>query len=323
MMEINTIDMDFPGSVRLLFKDAHCLKVCKHFITSILWESSNGNGTELVSYAVNYFSELMDWIPYLLRSWGGTFCPKHIYEYDAQGNLTLEILYDWNTTINDWIRYRKYESIYDEQGNRTLYESYDWDNTANDWLGYEKIQRYYSKKGSSAVFGIYPGSLILESSANSTATFNITSNTDWTISGFEYWLSSSSTSGKGDATITLTAEANNSTEQRSARLTVSTTGISDRYINVIRDGTGVTGIHYNMNRTFTIYQNPAHEVFNITSNNQDHYHITIFSLNGKVLYAREIEATENQINYSSFNSGVNIIRIRSEEIETSYKIIKF
>lgn len=45
-----------------------------------------------------------------------------------------------------------------------------------------------------------------------TRAFNIKTTEDWTISGFDYWLSSSAESGQGTASITMTAEQNTSAD---------------------------------------------------------------------------------------------------------------
>lgn len=55
------------------------------------------------------------------------------------------------------------------------------------------------------------------------ATFDISSNSSWSVSGAPEWFSVTPTSGSGDATITIKAQANNSSlESRSATLAVST-----------------------------------------------------------------------------------------------------
>ena len=62
--------------------------------------------------------------------------------------------------------------------------------------------------------------------------FTISSNTNWSITGSEAaWLTVSLSSGSGNASITLKAAANTNLKERSARLTVSGTGVPSREIN--------------------------------------------------------------------------------------------
>lgn len=60
--------------------------------------------------------------------------------------------------------------------------------------------------------------------ANSTNTFDITTNNSWTVASNQAWLTPSKTSGTGNATITLTAQENNTYVARTATVTVSGSG---------------------------------------------------------------------------------------------------
>jgi hypothetical protein len=64
------------------------------------------------------------------------------------------------------------------------------------------------------VLNASPTSLSIGAPSNSTATLNITSNVNWTVSSPETWLSVSSSTGTGNATITLTAQKNPTTNTR-------------------------------------------------------------------------------------------------------------
>ena len=74
----------------------------------------------------------------------------------------------------------------------------------------------------------------LEFSADGGAqTFTIRSNTNWTISKPD-WCTLSEVSGSGDATITVTADENADTAQRSGTIVVSGNEVSPLTINVIQ-----------------------------------------------------------------------------------------
>lgn len=80
-------------------------------------------------------------------------------------------------------------------------------------------------------------SLSMAGAVNSTANFQIISNTDWSISSNQSWLSASPSSSNGSAWITLTAtSANTNTTKRVATITVSATGVTSQTITVEQDG---------------------------------------------------------------------------------------
>lgn len=62
--------------------------------------------------------------------------------------------------------------------------------------------------------------LTIAQPANSTQTFDITTTGAWTLSSNQSWLTPSSTSGTGNATITLTAQANPTYDNRKANVTI-------------------------------------------------------------------------------------------------------
>jgi hypothetical protein len=103
--------------------------------------------------------------------------------------------------------------------------------------------------------------LTIEAQASSTANFNITSNIAWTVSSSESWLSASTTSGTGNTSITLTAEANPNTAERTATITVSGSGVESKTIAVTQNA--AVGIGDNTLTAIELYPNPATEIINI------------------------------------------------------------
>jgi len=67
---------------------------------------------------------------------------------------------------------------------------------------------------------------------NSQAMVNITSNTSWSATNDASWLTLSTTSSTGNATLTFTAEANPTISTRVATVTVSATGVASQSITV-------------------------------------------------------------------------------------------
>lgn len=68
---------------------------------------------------------------------------------------------------------------------------------------------------------------------------NVTSNSDWTANSDQAWLTVSSTSGTGDATLTFTAEANVMDAERTATITLKATNAQDQVITVVQAGNAV------------------------------------------------------------------------------------
>lgn len=83
-------------------------------------------------------------------------------------------------------------------------------------------------------------SLTILAAAGSTKTFDILSNTSWTVASDQSWLTVNSNSGTNNATITLIAEANTASVNRTAIVTVSGTGVTEQTIIVTQIGNVIT-----------------------------------------------------------------------------------
>jgi parallel beta-helix repeat protein len=70
----------------------------------------------------------------------------------------------------------------------------------------------------------------------SSATFNITSNINWTLTSDQVWLTASKLNGTGNSGITLTAERNPDITVRTAKVTISGTATNDQVIVVNQSG---------------------------------------------------------------------------------------
>ena len=65
--------------------------------------------------------------------------------------------------------------------------------------------------------------------------FSISSNTDWTVSSSDSWLTVSPALGSNDGTVTVTAAENTATTQRTATITISGTEVTPQTISVTQD----------------------------------------------------------------------------------------
>jgi uncharacterized protein YjdB len=96
--------------------------------------------------------------------------------------------------------------------------------------------------GVAPILSVSPTSVSVAAAANSTGTFNITSNTSWTVTSGQTWLTVNPASGSNNATVTVTAQQNTGTA-RSATVTVSGTGVTSQTVTVTQAGTSATTIN--------------------------------------------------------------------------------
>lgn len=88
---------------------------------------------------------------------------------------------------------------------------------------------------------VSPTAVALAAAANSTGTLSVTSNTSWTASDDQAWLTVAPASGSNNGTITVTAQQNTGAAARSAIVSVSATGVATQTATVTQDGTGGGG----------------------------------------------------------------------------------
>ncbi len=107
--------------------------------------------------------------------------------------------------------------------------------------------------------------LSISAGANSTASFDITSNISWEINSDQYWLKVNVASGSNNGTITTTASENPYATQRSAIVTVSADGVIFAKINVTQEASQpfLTISTDNINVSYVANTSAF---FNITSN---------------------------------------------------------
>ena len=55
--------------------------------------------------------------------------------YDANGNITENNFYNWDSDTNGWVLDGRRISAYDSNENRTGVIDYRWDSETNDWVG--------------------------------------------------------------------------------------------------------------------------------------------------------------------------------------------
>jgi bacillolysin len=169
-----------------------------------------------------------------------------------------------------------------------------------------------------SVLSISSSALTISSSANSTKTFDISSNTSWTTSSNQNWLTVSKNTGTGNSAITLTATANPTTAIRTATITVSGTGVTAQTITVTQDG-WPTGVDNITEKEYIIYPNPTSNIlyFNVKA---DNVLISIFDFNGKIILTKEVN--DNHIDISNLQNGIYTIKIEDKTGIIIEKLVK-
>ena len=149
-------------------------------------------------------------------------------------------------------------------------------------------------------------------------TIAVTSNTIWTASTTDSWLTITPTSGTNSGTITLDANANTG-NLRTATVTITVgTGTSaiTKTITVTQDGaTAVADIKSDI---FVISPNPAKAFFSINSLGTTT--ILIYSLTGELVLNTTISGDE-KVNINSLSSGLYLVKIITNNSEQTHKLI--
>jgi ribosomal protein L28 len=122
-----------------------------------------------------------------------------------------------------------------------------------------------TQDGIPATLSVSSNTLSIGAPANSQKTFDVTSNTSWTVVSSQAWLALSSPSGTGNSVITMTALANPTATPRTATVTISATGAADQIITVTQDGAAALLILPVTSLTIAAPANST-KTFNIVSN---------------------------------------------------------
>jgi photosystem II stability/assembly factor-like uncharacterized protein len=160
-----------------------------------------------------------------------------------------------------------------------------------------------------STLSVSPTAVNIAAPENSTASFNITSNTDWSIQSFEDWFTLSKASGSGNATINLTAYANHSKTPRKATVIVSGYAVKSQAVLVTQNGR-TDKIKTN---DIDIYPNPATDHLTLTigdSFNNPDYTIKIMNVVGTVVYETKINQTQYEVNITSWKmKGAYVLQV--------------
>ncbi len=155
----------------------------------------------------------------------------------------------WNNWWNPaWVWVQFPNSFNLNAGSHTLTIAYREDGARLDKLNINTSAALPSGTGGAAgncsagtSLSVSPSTVSLAAAANSTGTFNLSSNASWTVSDDQAWLSLSPVSGANNATVTVTAQANTGSSSRTALVTAAASGAPSQTVTVVQAGTGGGG----------------------------------------------------------------------------------
>jgi|GEM_PF-225603 hypothetical protein len=151
--------------------------------------------------------------------------------------------------------------------------------------------------------------LSIGAQAGSTAFLDISSNTDWTVSSDESWLTTSLVTGSGDAAITLTAEANPAAATREAIVTVSGERVNTQTVVVIQEGTPSGNSEFRVVNAL-VYPNPVRDVLCIDGSAG--VLLNLYDAQGRFILSQKLETDQERIDVSFLSSGMYIIQLDNQ-----------
>ncbi len=155
----------------------------------------------------------------------------------ASGTFNISSNMNWTVTSDQsWLTSNKFDGF----GNTTVTLTAD-KNTTNtvrtaivtvSGTGVTDQVLVVNQDGSNSVLTVSTHSLTLAAAGNSIKTFSVISNTRWTAGSDKTWLTVNPSDSTGNAEITVTADANAGSINRTAIVTVSGIDTPDQIINV-------------------------------------------------------------------------------------------
>jgi len=152
----------------------------------------------------------------------------------------------WNNWWNPawvWVQFPNTFAL--SAGNHTLTFAFREDGARIDKLNVTTSTALPTGTGSAAsncstgtTLTVSPNTVSVAAAANSTGTFSVTSNTSWTVTDDQTWLTVSPSSGTNNGSVTVTAQQNTGASSRSAVATVAATGAASQTVTVTQSGTG-------------------------------------------------------------------------------------
>lgn len=240
----------------------------------------------------------------------------------SQATFTITSNTSWVVSCNDsWVTLTGYSG----NGNGTVTITVDGNNdlssrTSTIKVSYDgQLQTITLIQKATEVLEVSVNNLQFASTPESTASFNITSNVNWTISSSQPWLTASINSGNGNSTIQLSVTANPNNTERTATVTV-TNGTIQKQINISQAAAIQTGIDGNVSEGIAVYPNPVAEGFRVKGLQSDAT-IILTDINGKCIFEKLIHDDEF-ILINTLKQGTYILSLKMKSTTITQRIVK-
>jgi len=169
-----------------------------------------------------------------------------------------------------------------------------------------------------ATLTVSPSILEIGATDGSTAIFDVTSNTAWSVASDQSWLSVNPASGSGEGTVTLTAGANPSSAERFAIITVAANGAASQTVTVIQ--TKKVGMSIIDDECISVYPNPFSDGFYVNAGNLSTV-VSIFDMGGRTILKRTIFSSQF-IETGKVENGIYLIEITNAKQTIRKKMIR-
>lgn len=144
--------------------------------------------------------------------------------------------------------------------------------------------------------------------------FQITSNRSWTVTNPANWITVSTLSGTGNATLNLNISANSTNSSRTTTITV-TAGSNGKFVTINQSANNVGVSELSIGNQMKIYPNPANSEINVWVNEKiaKSFDVKITDLNGKVILETSCQTEDLLIPISHLAAGNYLINVSSKQ----------
>jgi hypothetical protein len=178
-----------------------------------------------------------------------------------------------------------------------------------------------TQAGQTPALNVTPANQNVAATAGS-VNFNVASNSNWVASSDASWCTVTP-SGTGNGLIAANYTANTSAASRIAHITVTVNGLNPVTVTVSQDF--VNGVAETSQNMIQIRPNPTTGTVTITSNSNGisskEVVLDIMELTGKIVFTTKLFQNTTNLDLSGFTKGVYIVRISSDTIISTQKLV--
>jgi len=156
---------------------------------------------------------------------------------------------------------------------------------------------------------------------NLSVNLDITTEISWSIISNNDWMSVSQYVGNGSSTVAINLQQNNTGQLRTGTIKILSDFNPDKTITIKQEPTSVD-IEKLQKQDILLYPNPTNAIIYFEFGVDNIQNITISDITGKQLFEKSVIQQNEQIDLSSFESGIYIVKIQSVNEILTTKIVK-